>query len=118
MLSVTFPTAITFMWLALTPLGAHLSAVESSNIPCSLLRTRPGGIRGARLRNAGGVRASQKVRFAGGRHLAASSSDLTSLSWVSTARSSPTSMANDLLLAGDQGHAPIFQASPRATMWS
>ena len=70
------------------------------------------------MRNAGGVRASQKVRFARGSHWAASSSDLTSLSWVSTARSSPTSMANDLLLAGDQGHAPIFQASPRATMWS
>src|ERR1700727_4069306 len=59
-----------------------------------------------------------QVRFAGGSHWAASSSDLTSLSWVSTARSSGTAMANDLRLDDDQWHAPIFHASTRATMWS
>src|ERR1700727_2492201 len=59
-----------------------------------------------------------QVRFAGGSHWAASLSDLTSLSWVSTARSSATSMASDLRLDDDQWHAPVFQASPRATTWS
>src|SRR3984957_17379081 len=59
-----------------------------------------------------------QVRFAGGSHWAASLSDLASLSWVSTARSSATSMASDLRSAGDQWHAPVFQASPRATTWS
>jgi carbonic anhydrase len=42
-----------------------------------------------------------QVRFAGGSHWAASLSDLTWLSWVSTARSPATSTANDSRSAGD-----------------